>query len=131
MPGHAAGRPAASRFYAADLARGADGKWRVIDNHAETLAGTGFALANRIVHTHVAGDLFTRQPTRCGSRRTSSSCRIALAAHAPTRQRRDRAADARARSTRTISAHAYLARYLGFLLVEGGDLRTRRRAAST
>jgi uncharacterized circularly permuted ATP-grasp superfamily protein len=26
-------------FYAADLARGADGQWRVIDNHTETLAG--------------------------------------------------------------------------------------------
>ena len=46
------------QFYAADLARGADGHWRVIDNHTETLAGVGFALANRVVHTHVAGDLF-------------------------------------------------------------------------
>ena len=46
------------RFYAADLARGADGQWRVIDSHSETLAGVGFALANRVVHTHVAGDLF-------------------------------------------------------------------------
>ena len=46
------------RFYAADLARGHDGRWRVIDNHSETLAGIGFALANRVTHTNVAGDLF-------------------------------------------------------------------------
>ena len=52
-------------FYAADLARGQDGKWRVIDNHTETLAGIGFALANRVVHTHVAGDLFRE----CNARR--------------------------------------------------------------
>ena len=32
--------------------------WQVIDNHAETIAGSGFALANRIVHSHVSGDLF-------------------------------------------------------------------------
>ena len=42
------------RFYAADLARGTDGRWRVIDSHTETLAGIGFALANRVAHTHVA-----------------------------------------------------------------------------
>ena len=40
------------------ISRAVRGQWRVIDNHAETLAGVGFALANRMVHTHVAGDIF-------------------------------------------------------------------------
>jgi len=45
-------------FFAVDIARGVDGRWRAIDSHAETVAGSGFALANRIVHSHVMGDVF-------------------------------------------------------------------------
>src|SRR5690606_23279092 len=68
-------------FYAADLARGADGKWRVIDNHLETLAGIGFVLANRVAHTHVTGDLFKRvNAVRLASH--FQRLQIALAAHA-------------------------------------------------
>ena len=48
------------QFFATDLARGPDGGWRVIDTHAETPAGIGYALANRMVHTNVAGDIFAR-----------------------------------------------------------------------
>lgn len=111
------------QFYAADLARGADGNWRVIDSHTETLAGTGFALANRVVHTHIAGDIFKR----CNSVRLADyfqrlqgaltavsgrdNARIALltpGAHHP-----------------DYFSHAYIARYLGYLLVEGRDLVTK------
>ena len=46
------------QFFATDLARGPDGRWRVIDTHTETPAGIGYALANRMVHTNVAGDIF-------------------------------------------------------------------------
>ena len=42
----------------ADLARGPDGRWRIIDTHTETPAGIGYAIANRMVHTNVAGDIF-------------------------------------------------------------------------
>jgi uncharacterized circularly permuted ATP-grasp superfamily protein/uncharacterized alpha-E superfamily protein len=110
-------------FYAADLARGADGQWRVIDNHTETLAGLGFALANRVVHTQVAGDVFKA----CNGVRLASffqqfqstmsatanrdNARIVLltpGAHHP-----------------DYFSHVYLARYLGYQLVEGPDLRTK------
>ena len=37
---------------------GPDGRWRIIDTHTETPAGIGYALANRMVHTNVAGDIF-------------------------------------------------------------------------
>src|ERR1700733_9290072 len=46
------------QFFATDLARGPDGRWRVIDTHSQTPAGLGYALANRMVHTNVAGDIF-------------------------------------------------------------------------
>ena len=39
-----------------------DGRWRVIDTHTETPAGIGYALANRMVHTNVAGDIFVGLP---------------------------------------------------------------------
>jgi len=110
-------------FYAADLARGADGRWRVIDNHTETLAGVGFALANRVVHTHVAGDLFKQanavrlaayfERLQAALRRHAGrdNARIALLTPGPHHE--------------DYFSHAYLARYLGYLLVEGPDLRTR------
>lgn len=111
------------QFYAADLARDANGQWRVIDSHTETLAGVGFALANRVVHTHVAGDLFKD----CNVVRLASYFRnlqSELAAHSG----RDNARIALLTPGphhEDYFSHAYLARYLGFLLVEGNDLRTK------
>lgn len=111
------------RFYAADLARGADGQWRVIDNHLETLAGVGFVLANRVAHTHVTGDLFKRvNAVRLASH--FQRLQVALAGHAG----RDNASIALLTPGphhEDYFSHAYLARYLGLLLVEGSDLRTR------
>lgn len=110
------------QFYAADLARGPDGSWRVIDNHAETPAGVGYAVANRVMHADVADDLFVE----CNARRLSRhfvDVRAALAQRS-------------GRSDPTIVllspgpdhddyfSHAYLARYLDVQLVEGGDLLT-------
>lgn len=111
------------RFYAADLARGPDGGWMVIDSHTETLAGIGFAVANRVVHTHVAGDIFKR----CNALRLAPffhSLQAALAAHGG----RDNARIALLTPGphhEDYFSHAYLARYLGYLLVEGPDLRTK------
>ncbi len=111
------------RFYAADLARAADGQWRIIDSHAETLAGAGFALANRMVHTHVAGDLFNA----CNAVRLASyfqNVQAALTAHSGRDNARIALLTPGAHHEDYFS-HAYIARYLGFLLVEGADLRTR------
>lgn len=111
------------RFYAADLARGADGQWRVIDNHAETLAGAGFALANRMVHTHVAGDLFNASnAVRLAA--YFQSLQSALTAHSGRDNARIALLTPGAHHEDYFS-HAYMARYLGYLLVEGADLRTR------
>jgi uncharacterized circularly permuted ATP-grasp superfamily protein len=111
------------RFYAADLARGADGQWRVIDNHAETLAGVGFALANRMVHTHVAGDIFhANNAVRLAS--YFQEVQSALTQHSGRENARIALLTPGAHH-QDYFAHAYIARYLGYLLVEGADLRTR------
>ena len=111
------------QFYAADLARGADGQWRVIDNHTETLAGVGYALANRVVHTHVAGDLFKH----CNALRLATFFQDMQAA-LTARSQRDNARIALLTPGprhEDYFSHAYLARYLGYLLVEGSDLRIK------
>ncbi len=111
------------QFYAADLARGADGQWRVIDNHTETLAGVGYALANRVVHTHVAGDIFKH----CNALRLSAYFQDMQAA-LTARSLRDNARVALLTPGprhEDYFSHAYLARYLGYLLVEGPDLRIK------
>ena len=109
------------QFYAADLARGPDGSWRVIDSHAETPAGVGYAVANRVMHTDVTDDLFTE----CRGRRISShfnGLQTALAErsgrHDPTVVLLTPGPD-----HPDYFSHAYLARYLDLTLVEGGDLR--------
>ncbi len=111
------------RFYAADLARGADGTWRIIDSHTETLAGVGFALANRVVHTHVIGDVFKR----CNGIRLAAyfqALQSALTEHSGRDNARIALLTPGAHHEDYFS-HAYLARYLGYLLVEGNDLRTK------
>ena len=115
--------PGAGRiqFFATDLARSPDGSWRVVDTHVETPAGIGYALANRGVLTQVSGDIFT----------SSNAVRLAPFFQ----QMQDALAQRCGRPDPTIAlltpgphhndffSHAYLARYLGFLLVEGADLR--------
>ena len=58
LPGSAAAAAATSSSSPPTWRAGPDGRWRVIDTHTETPAGIGYALANRMVHTNVAGDIF-------------------------------------------------------------------------
>lgn len=109
------------QFFAVDLARGPDGRWRVIDTHAETPAGLGYALANRMVHTNIAGEIFTAynalrlapffQQLQSFLTRRADRADPTIALLTPGPRHSD------------FFSHAYLARYLGYLLVEGGDLR--------
>ena len=109
------------QFFATDLARGPDGSWRVIDTHTETPAGIGYALANRMVHTNVAGDIFTA----CKAMRLAPFFQQLQAALARRANRIDPSIALLTPGPRhnDFFSHAYLARYLGLLLVEGGDLR--------
>ena len=109
------------QFFATDLARGPDGRWRVIDTHTETPAGIGYALANRMVHTNVAGDIFAA----CRALRLAPFFLQLRAALARRAKRLDPAIALLTPGSRhnDFFSHAYLARYLGLQLVEGADLR--------
>jgi len=110
-------------FYAADLGRGPDGRWWVLGDRAQAPSGAGYALANRLVMSRAFPALyrdmnierlapffqaFRRGLTAMASR---SDPRICLLTPGPYNE--------------TYFEQAYLARYLGFLLVEGGDLTMR------
>jgi uncharacterized circularly permuted ATP-grasp superfamily protein/uncharacterized alpha-E superfamily protein len=109
------------QFYAADLARGPDGSWRVIDSHAETPAGVGYAVANRVMHADVTDDLFTE----CHTRRLSSHFNGLQTALGERSGRNDPTVVLLTPGPDHADyfSHAYLARYLDLTLVEGGDLR--------
>jgi len=110
------------QFYAVDLARDSHGTWRVVDSHTETPAGVGYALANRVVHTHIAGDLFQK----CNAVRLAPFFQLVQSSLTQLSGRRDPriALLTPGPHHEDYFSHAYLARYLGYLLVEAGDLRT-------
>ena len=93
----------------------------MIDTHAETPAGIGYALANRMVHTNVAGDIFAA----CKALRLAPFFQQLQGALARRANRADPAIALLTPGPRhnDFFSHAYLARYLGLMLVEGGDLR--------
>ena len=112
-------------FYAADLARSADGRWWVVSDRTQIPTGAGYALANRLVTSRILPQPF----------RDNHVHRLAgffLAAQNSLAQLAPRQAE-RARvvmltpgpHNETYFEQAYLARYLGYMLVEGQDLTVR------
>jgi uncharacterized circularly permuted ATP-grasp superfamily protein/uncharacterized alpha-E superfamily protein len=113
--------------YAADLARGLDGRFWVLGDRTQAPSGAGYALENRIVVSRMLPHLFRdcraerlapffrtlREGLVRLSPRQTDSPRIVLLTPGPYNE--------------TYFEHAYLARYLGYTLVEGGDLTVRDR----
>src|SRR6201996_8978904 len=108
---------------AVDLARSADGQWWVLADRTQAPAGSGYALENRTIVSDVLPDVF----------RTSNVLRLAPFFRA---QREALINLAQCDNPRivlltpgphneTYFEHSYLARYLGFTLVEGADLTVR------
>lgn len=113
------------QFYAADLTRSPDGRWWVISDRSQIPTGAGYALANRLVtsrilpepfrdhHVHrLAG--FFRESQRTLAElapKHSGEPRVVLLTPGPHNE--------------TYFEQTYLARYLGYMLVEGQDLTVR------
>jgi uncharacterized circularly permuted ATP-grasp superfamily protein/uncharacterized alpha-E superfamily protein len=111
------------RFYAVDVGRGADGRWWVLNDRAQAPSGAGYAIENRLALSRAMPDIY----------RTAKVERVApffqaLQAELVALNRQD---DARTclltpgPMNETYFEHAYLARYLGLLLVDGEDLIVR------
>ena len=111
--------------YAADLVRTPDGHWRVLADRAQSPAGAGYALENRQVLSSILSEVLRdcrvqrlasyfatlQQTLRDVATRHRDNPRIVLLTPGPYNE--------------TYFEHAYLARYLGYTLVEGGDLTVR------
>jgi uncharacterized circularly permuted ATP-grasp superfamily protein/uncharacterized alpha-E superfamily protein len=112
-------------IYAADLARSPDGRWWVLADRTQAPSGAGYALENRLVSSRVLPDIF----------RTSHIHRLAeffqtyketLQSLAPGHKENPRVVLLTPGPyNETYFEHAFLARYLGYTLVEGGDLTVR------
>ncbi len=110
-------------IYAADVARTPNGAWCVLRDRTQSPSGLGFALENRLALGHSIPDLYRSLHVR-----RHAPFFQALQAELATLGRQD---DSRVcvltpgPMNETYFEHAYLARYLGFLLVEGEDLTVR------
>jgi uncharacterized circularly permuted ATP-grasp superfamily protein/uncharacterized alpha-E superfamily protein len=116
-------KPPGGRYlhlYAADVGRGPDGRWWVLGDRTQAPSGAGHALENRLVLSRAFSNLYKsmnvervapffeafRESLRSGADRDEP--RIGLLTPGA--------------FSETYFEHATLARYLGFLLVEGDDL---------
>jgi uncharacterized circularly permuted ATP-grasp superfamily protein/uncharacterized alpha-E superfamily protein len=112
-------------LYSADLSRDPDGRWRVIGDRTQTPSGAGYALENRVVLSRVMPSLFRDSHVHrlAGFFR---SVRRTLVHLAPRQQEHARIALLTpGPSNEAYFEHAYLANYLGYTLVQGGDLSVR------
>jgi uncharacterized circularly permuted ATP-grasp superfamily protein/uncharacterized alpha-E superfamily protein len=108
-----------------DLAHGPDGCWRVVGTRTQAPSGVGYALENRAIMSRVLPDAFRamrgqalspffqalRETLLAGAPVEGEAPHVVLLTPGPYNE--------------TYFEHAYLARQLGFPLVEGGDLTVR------
>ncbi|UOA10911.1 circularly permuted type 2 ATP-grasp protein [Methylobacter sp. S3L5C] len=112
-------------IYSANLARGPNGRMWVLDDRTQAPSGSGYALENRTVMTRVLPDIFRETQVH----RLSvffKALRKGLADIAPHNKEDPRIVILTPGPlNETYFEHAYLASYLGYTLVQGGDLTVR------
>ena len=107
-------------FIAFEIARGPDGRWWVLGDRVQAPSGAGFALENRVATARVFSDHYAR----------ANIHRLAGFFRAFRDTMNDLRGDTDSRVgiltpgrlNDTYFEHAYIARYLGFMLLEGEDL---------
>jgi len=111
--------------YAADLARGTDGRLWVIGDRTQAPSGTGYALENRSTMMRILPDFFQGILVHRISNYFHTS-QSSFASMAPSHKESPRAAILTPGPlNETYFEHAYLASYLGYTLVQGADLTVR------
>jgi uncharacterized circularly permuted ATP-grasp superfamily protein/uncharacterized alpha-E superfamily protein len=114
-------------LHAVDLARSPDGQWWALADRTQAPSGAGYALENRLVLSRILPDEFRdsnvhrlagffavlRDTLRSLAKKNRPNPNVVLLTPGPHNE--------------TYFEHSYLARYLGFTLVEGADLTVRDR----
>ena len=123
-------RPVGDRFlflHGVDLARGPDGSWWVLGDRTQAPSGAGYTLENRLVLSRIFADEF-RESHVHRLAGFFQSARDALRELAPVgRDNPNVVLLTPGPYNETYSEQVFLARYLGFALVEGADLTVRDR----
>jgi uncharacterized circularly permuted ATP-grasp superfamily protein len=111
------------RLYAVDVGRSPKGDWWVLGDRTQAPSGAGYALENRLalsrampevyreLHVERLAPFFQACQAEFWGLNTREESRVCVLTPGPMNE--------------TYFEHAYLARYLGFLLVEGEDLTAR------
>lgn len=111
-------------FLAFEIGRGPDGTWWVLSDRAQAPSGAGFALENRVAtgrvfseyfakaHVQRLAGFFRRFRDHLLDLRGEANSRVAILTPGPLND--------------TYFEHAYIARYLGFMLLEGEDLTVEK-----
>jgi uncharacterized circularly permuted ATP-grasp superfamily protein/uncharacterized alpha-E superfamily protein len=111
-------------FIAFDIGRSPDGRWWVLSDRTEAPSGAGYALENRIVSSRSLPELFEEQNVhrQAGFFRAFSDnfCNLS------SREEPQAVFLTRGPNKQTYFEHTYLARYLGFPVVESSDLAVRK-----
>ena len=111
--------------YAVDLLRSPDGQWWVVGDRTQAPSGAGYALENRLIMTRAFPELLAQMPV-ASLTGFFAALRESLAFHAPCGDESPRIVVLTPGPlNETYYEHSLLARYLGFPLVEGGDLVVR------
>lgn len=107
-------------FCSFEIGRGPDGKWWVLADRTQAPSGAGFALENRVAttrafsdiyadtHVHRLASFFSAFRNALQDQKQNSDDRIGVLSPGPANE--------------TYFEHAYIARYLGIMLLEGEDL---------
>ena len=107
-------------FCSFEIGRGPDGNWWVLADRTQAPSGAGFALENRVAttrafsdvygesHVHRLASFFGAFREALQAQKLNSDDRIAVLSPGPANE--------------TYFEHAYIARYLGIMLLEGEDL---------
>jgi len=107
-------------FVAFEIGRGPDGQWWVLADRTQAPSGAGYALENRVAtsrafaeiygdgHIHRLAGFFRDFRDALQSLRQDRDSRVVILSPGPLNE--------------TYYEHAYIARYLGFTLVQGEDL---------
>ncbi|MBW8284842.1 MAG: circularly permuted type 2 ATP-grasp protein [Rhizobium sp.] len=107
-------------FCSFEIGRGPDGNWWVLSDRTQAPSGAGFALENRVATTRAFSDVYGESHVHrlapffgafreaLQAQKQNSDDRIAVLSPGPANE--------------TYFEHAYIARYLGIMLLEGEDL---------
>jgi uncharacterized circularly permuted ATP-grasp superfamily protein/uncharacterized alpha-E superfamily protein len=111
------------RLYAVDIGRGPDGSWWALGDRTQAPSGCGYALENRLAFSQAFPDLYSQLNVE----RLAPFFRALGAGLKAAGQRSDPRIGILSPGPLSLTYYeqAYLARYLGFLLVEGDDLVMR------